>query len=198
VSTFAELVPEGTDPPPDIPAPIFQATLGGFLGERRLDMKALAAEVGISRATLYRRVGDRDHLLGAVLWFLTRHAIARAVSFNERRRGARRVVGVIDRFMHDVHSQPALRRLLDAEPEAALRLLTSKRGPVQGGVIEAVTRLLEQERERGRLELRMDAATTAYIIVRVGESFLYADVIAAAEPDVDRAVEVIRQLLDGG
>jgi hypothetical protein len=105
---------------------------------------------------------------------------------------------VIDRFMHDVHSQPALRRLLDAEPEAALRILTSKRGPVQGGTIEAVTRLLQQERERGRLELRMDAATTAYIIVRVGESFLYADVIAATEPDVDRAVEVIRQLLDGG
>ena len=88
MSTFAELVPEGTDPPPDIPAPIFQAALGAFLDERRLDMQALAAEVGISRATLYRRVGDRDHLLGAVLWFLTRHAIARAVSFNERRRGA--------------------------------------------------------------------------------------------------------------
>jgi AcrR family transcriptional regulator len=196
MDTFAELVPEGTAPPPDIPAPIFEAATGAFLEERRLDMQALAAEVGTSRATLYRRVGDRDKLLGAVLWWLTRHAIARAVDYAERRRGGRRVVSILDRFMHDIHSQSALRHFLDAEPEAALRILTSKRGPVQGGVIDVVKRLLEQEHERGNLELKMDAETLAYIIVRVGESFLYADVIAAGEPDVDRAIEVVSQLLD--
>ena len=31
--------------------------------------------------------------------------------------------------------------------------------------------------------------------MRIGESFLYADVIAENEPDVDEAVEVISRLL---
>jgi AcrR family transcriptional regulator len=193
---FAELVPELTAPPPDIPEPIFRAALAAFLERRRLDMQALAAEVGVSRATLYRRVGDRDRLLGAVLWFLTRHTMANAVEAAGRRTGRRRVLAVIGGFMREVQAQPGLRRLLDAEPEAALRILTSKRGPVQRGVIDAVTRLLEQEAERGALTLRIDAPTLAYVIVRIGEGFLYADVIAAADPDVDRAVDVISQLLD--
>ncbi|HEY4025997.1 MAG TPA: QsdR family transcriptional regulator, partial [Candidatus Dormibacteraeota bacterium] len=43
--------------------------------------------------------------------------------------------------------------------------------------------------------LTLDRATLAYIIVRIGESFLYADVIANNQPDVGRAVEVVAQLL---
>ena len=195
MTAFAELVPEGTEPPATVPAPVFEAALRAFLAQRRLDMQALAADVGISRATLYRRVGDRDRLLGAVIWYLTRHAIARAVDGTDELKGAERILAVVERFMRDVQSQPALRRLLDAEPEAALRILTSKRGPVQRGVIGVVQRLLEEERERGALEPRMEATTLAYVIVRIGESFLYADVIAAADPDVDQAVDVIGQLL---
>jgi AcrR family transcriptional regulator len=196
MSGFAELVPEGTEPPAGIPAPIFDAALRTFLEQRRLDMQALAGEVGISRATLYRRVGDRDRLLGAVIWFLTRHAIARAVDATDGLDGGQRVLAVVERFMRDVERQPALRRLLDAEPEAALRILTSKRGPVQRGVIGVVQRLLEEERQRGAMELQMESNTLAYVIVRIGESFLYADVIAAADPDVGQAVDVIGQLLN--
>jgi AcrR family transcriptional regulator len=192
----AQIVPEGLERPEMVPPDIFDAALATFLAERRLDMRALAGELGISRATLYRRVGGRDHLLGQVMWFLTRIALVRAVGAGEGLRGKERVVRVIGVFMRDIHGRPALRRLLEAEPEAALRILTSKEGPIQAGISDALERLIDQERAAGALEVTIEPATLAYVVVRVGESFLYADVIASGDPDVDQAIEVISRLLD--
>ena len=191
----AEVIPDGLAPPEDVPGPIFAAATATFLAGRRLDMRALAAELGIGRATLYRRVGGRDHLLGAVLWYLTRRGMGRAMRAGERLSGAERITAIAGAFMRDVNDQPAFRRLLDYEPEAALRILTSKHGPIQQGVIEWNSRLLAQEEARGAISVSIDRATLAYVIVRVGESFLYADVIADNEPDVELAVEVIGRLL---
>jgi len=105
------------------------------------------------------------------------------------------VVAVVHHFLHDVHGQVALHRLLQEEPEASLRILTSKRGVVQQRVIDTVERLLAEEQAQARWDSTLDRATMAYIIVRIGESFLYADVIADNQPDVDRAVEVIAELM---
>lgn len=196
--TPTELVPGGLEPPPEIPKEIFQAALRIFLEQRRLDMRALAADLGIGRATLYRKVGNRDRLLGEVIWYLARRALAGAARAGEGRRGAERVVATVEAFMKFAHAQPDLRRLLEAEPEAALRILTSKEGPVQPGIVQALERLLADEEAAGHLRLTIDRATLAFIIVRVGESFLYADVIADLEPDVGTAVEMVRRLLRDG
>lgn len=182
-------------PPADIPKDIFEAALGTYLDCRRLDMRGLAAELAMSRATLYRKVAGRDHLLGQILWYLAQHAFVRALAAGAGRRGARRVLAVNEHFMREVHEQPALHRLLDSEPEAALRVLTSKHGFVQRGIIERLRLLLEEEVDNGALRVSLDTATLAYVIVRIGESFLYADVIADNEPDVDGAVEVVARLL---
>jgi AcrR family transcriptional regulator len=192
---LAEVLPEGLGKPEDVPPEIFDAALGVFLDHRRLDMRALADQLAIGRATLYRRVQGRDHLLGEVMWWLTRHAIARAVENARRRRGRSRVLKVVESLLHDISGQSALRRMLDEEPEAALRILTSKHGPVQQGLIDVVGSVLAEEEALGALSPGIDRETLAYVIVRVGESFLYADVIADNEPQVDLAVEVVGRLL---
>jgi AcrR family transcriptional regulator len=189
------ILPGGTAPPAEIPPEIFRAALGTFLERRRLDMRALAAALGMGRATLYRKVGNRDRLLGEVIWYLTRRALARSLDSTGELRGSERVVAVVRHFMSFVNEQPDLRRLLEAEPETALRILTSKQGPVQRGVVEALERLIGQEEERGAMRLSIDRATLAYVIVRIGEGFLYADVIADNPPDVDTAVDVVARLL---
>jgi AcrR family transcriptional regulator len=192
------ILPEGTEPPTDIPSNVFVAALQAFLELRRLEMRSLAAELGMSRSSLYRKVRSRDHLLGAVLWYLTRRSILRALEVSQHLSGPQRVLAVVDAFLHDVHGQPGLARLLREEPEASLRVLTSKRGGVQQHVIGAVEQLLAQEEARGAAQLTLDRSTLAYVIVRIGESFLYADVIADNPPDVDRAVELVAQLLGLG
>jgi AcrR family transcriptional regulator len=194
-ATAAAILPEGTARPADIPDDIFTAALATFLECRRLDMRALAGELGISRATLYRRVGGRDHLLGQVMWYLTRLAITNALERTSSLRGRDRIVGVIGAYMRDIGGRPALERLLDAEPEAALRILTSKAGPIQQGIANALRHVIDEEAAAGQLDLGIDSETLAYVIVRVGESFLYADVIADNDPDVERAIDVIERLL---
>jgi AcrR family transcriptional regulator len=183
------------EPPADIPREIFDAAVDTYLDCRRLDMRALAGELGISRATLYRHAGGRDRLLGEVLCYRTQLALAAAATGMERMKGERRVVTVVERFMRIVHESAPLHRLLEAEPETALRLLTSKHGPVQRRVIDGLERLLAHEESRGELRLGVDPAALAYAIVRIGESFLYADVIADNDPDVDQAVTLVSRLL---
>ncbi len=105
------------------------------------------------------------------------------------------MVTIVERFMRLVNDSAPLRRLLECEPETALRLLTSKHGPVQRGVIDALERLLAFEEERGELRPGIDSGALAYAIVRIGESFLYADVIADNDPDVGQAVTLVARLL---
>lgn len=181
-----------------MPSEVFEAALATFLAGRRLDMQALAAELGISRSTLYRRVEDRDALLGEVVWYLTRRAVWTITGQVDREghRGAARVLEVTHRFMAFMSSQPALQSLLAREPEAALRILTSKHGPVQGGLVAATMHVLKEEISRGHMTLSIDPATLAYVIVRIGESFLYADAIADHEPDLELATTVVARLLN--
>jgi AcrR family transcriptional regulator len=193
--SILSILPEGVAPPADVPPEIFAAALQTFLQMRRLDMQALAGELGMGRSSLYRRARSRDHLLSAVLSYLTRRAIVRALDAAQGLTGAGRIMAVVSHFLRDVHGQASLRRLLQEEPEVALRILTSKRGVVQRCLIDAVERLLAEEEAESRFGLTMHRATLAYVIVRIGESFLYADVIADNQPDVDRAAEVIARLV---
>lgn len=190
------VLPEGAAAPNQIPADIFQAALSTVLDPRRLDMRALAGELGIGRATLYRRAGSREKLLGEVIWYLMRRAILRALDAGDGLQGLERVMTVVRSLMLDVHAQPGLQRFIQCEPECALRVLTSKHGVIQRRTIEATDRLLAEEETAGAFELTLDRATLAYVIVRIGESFLYADVIADAEPDVDKTMAVIGTLLE--
>ena len=63
----ARVLPQGTGAPVAIPGPIFAAAVDTFLAGQRLDMRSLARRVGVGRATLYRRAGNREQLLDQVL-----------------------------------------------------------------------------------------------------------------------------------
>ena len=49
-----------------------------FLAAQRIDMTALASELGVNRVTLYRWVGSRDALMVEVLWSLAAPTLAGA------------------------------------------------------------------------------------------------------------------------
>lgn len=194
--TLAALLPEGTGPPQDVPPDIFSLALHNYLECRRVDMGELARTLGISRATLWRRIGSRDRLLGALLWYRARLGVAAAHAACGACAGVERVLFMNDFLMRRFNEQAPLRRLLEEEPEIALRVLTSKHGPVQPGLTAVQRRLLEEEQELG-LVLAMPADTLAFAIVRLGESFLYSDVIADHEPDIEGALKLVRSMVLG-
>jgi len=165
-----------------------------FLRDGWIDMRALAVEAGVGRATVYRHLGARDDVLGEVLWILTQRSLdsARRVTRDAGATGADAVVETLRRSMADVVSLPALRQLLDRDPETALRILTSKDGVVQARVVRVIEQLVLDEMGPPR---GITSAALAYAITRVAESFCYSDVIAGQAPDIESAAEIIRRLL---
>jgi hypothetical protein len=73
--------------------------------------------------------------------------------------------------------------------------VASKAGAPQGAMIAFWEGLIQAEIDAGRLDPPVDAHTLAFAIVRISESFLYADLIAGEEPDVEKAIEIVRLLL---
>jgi AcrR family transcriptional regulator len=165
-----------------------------WLAGERLDMGALARDLGISRATLYSWVGSRERLIGEVLWSFADDGLRQAREAATGA-GADYVVDVFRRFIYLNATFEPLRRFIERDPELALRVLTSKDSPVQGRMIAAAHDLLAQQVEAGALAPALDLDTLAYTLIRVAESFLYSDVITGSEPDVDKAVDVAGALL---
>jgi AcrR family transcriptional regulator len=184
----------GNAPPRSSPLDALRLARTHWLAGGRLDMGALANELGVSRATLYAWVGSKERLLGEVLWSFAQDGLEQARSA-ARGSGAEYITDVFERFERLNSEFQPLRRFLEQDPELALRLLTSKHGPVQSRMIAAARELLAEQIEAGALTPALDVDTLAYVIIRIAESFTYSDVISGGDPDVDKAVEVVRVLL---
>jgi AcrR family transcriptional regulator len=165
-----------------------------FLAPERLDMSALADELGVNRVTLYRWVGSRDQLLVEVIWSLARQTLDDADA-QVRATGAERIVGVVCGFLDGVLANPGMQRWLAEEGEHAMRLLTRHETDFQPRLIAAIEELLREEARAGRLDLPVDLRELAYVIVRLVESYTYLDLITGEPPDAARAEPILRMLL---
>jgi len=166
---------------------------------RRLDMQGLADELGVSRVTLFRRVGSREELLSQALWLLTERMLEAAAARweAERPEGELHTPGT-GRHINALVSQSAgLRRLLDDEPTLTIRVLTDPRGRVQAGIVAFIEELLRRDVAEFGLVTLIQPGALAYALVRLGESFLYADVLAARKPDVATANRLQQALVEG-
>jgi AcrR family transcriptional regulator len=165
-----------------------------FLAAERIDMSALAADVGVSRVTLYRWVGSRDRLLVEIIWSLARRTLDN-IEAEVDDSGPERIVRVVTRFLEDVIANPGMQRWLAEEGESAMRLLTRGELGFQPRLIEAMHDLLTEQAEAGALDLPVDLREVAYVIVRLIESYTYLDLITGEQPDARRAEPILRLLL---
>src|ERR1700678_3241687 len=191
------VLPEGTAVPGRVPAEIFAAAVDAFVSGQRLDMRSLARRLGVARATLYRRAGNREQLLDELLWWRARRLLADQVRATADLEGAERLTEVIGGVLHGIGRDQPLRAFLEADAETALLTLTGSRSAVHRGTVGALENLIGLERGRASFDASLDTPTLAYAIVRISEGFLYADVIADRAPDIDRAVTMIEALLLG-
>lgn len=159
-----------------------------FQGGRRLDMQALAAELGVNRATLYRWVGSRELLLREVIWSLTSRTLARP-------RDGATLAETLTGFVRDVLAHAGMRRFLAEEGESALRLLTMRAGGYQQRLVALVHEMIDAEAGAGRLHSPVPVDDLAYTVVRIIESYVYLEVITGERPDGDRAGRVLQALL---
>ena len=73
-------------------------------------------------------------------------------------------------------------------------MLTSAKTPYQHRLITALAEMIEEQVESAGYVPPLDPPTLAYLIIRIGESFIFNDVITGSEPDLDKAMQASRVL----
>jgi AcrR family transcriptional regulator len=166
-----------------------------FLSGERVDMQAIAAQLKVGRTTLYRWTGDRDQLLAEVIARLAEQTMVLSVE-SAAGTGAAKVVAVARRFMELTTTFGPLLRFLEQEPETALRLLMSTRGPVAQRIAAGIARAIETEREDDpTVGGTAPADALGDVLTQIGMAFCWGNVVAGADPDYDSAEAAMRVLL---
>lgn len=173
----------------------FDAARATFLAGSRIDMTGLAASLGVDRTSLFRWVGNRDALLSEVLWSLAIPTLVRADHAGRGRTGGERVATVLTSFAEELITTEYFRAFLRREPARALRLLTTKESPIQRRYIATAAWLVHRDLGDRPLGGAIAPDELAYLLVRLSESFTYADLISGDAPSVDRARTAFRLLL---
>lgn len=173
----------------------FRAARRRFLAGDRVDMGQLAGELGVDRTSLFRWVGNRDELLAEILWSLAVPTIDHTDSALPLH-GADRVQALLSRFVDALIEHAAFRAFIAREPARALRLLTTRHSPVHRRFVAVVETLLAEEFAGGAMLPALPAHDLAGVLVRIAESFAYADLIAGEAPDAQRAAGAFALVLN--
>jgi AcrR family transcriptional regulator len=165
-----------------------------WLADQRIDMGGLAAELGISRATLYNWVGDRERLIAEVLWSIAADTLHRCRE-QASGTGPAYIAAVIEHYLEALARFEPHRRFVTRDPQFALRVLTSGLTPFQHRLVAALQELIDEQVASAAYRPPLDPPTLAYVLVRIGESFIFNDVITGSEPDLGKAIQASRVLL---
>ncbi len=166
-----------------------------FLASRgRLRPGELAVRLGVSRATLFRRVGGRDELLVEVLWSLARLAVRQADRVTPGPDGPERVASVVATAAGSVGASAPFRALVRREPQRALRLITTPDGTFDTRLRHEVELLVRRGRASEPPSLT-SVPDLARLTVRVADSMVFADLLAGRSPDTARLAQSVIALL---
>jgi AcrR family transcriptional regulator len=166
-----------------------------FMTYGTIDMRALAKQLGVGRATLYRWRGSRSRLLSDVLLWLGLRNLRRAEMDVVTTRGPRRLLDVHAIHISRMSNSPALRGFVRNEPELASSLLLDAHGKVHVGVTGALADFIRRQETDSGWVAPFGAEKLAQIISRIDEAFMYADLIAKDEPNPDIPSVVFEILL---
>lgn len=166
-----------------------------FMATGTLEMQALARDLGIGRATLYRWRGDREALLSEVIASLGIANLLRCESEITVAPGPERLCAVHDLHLRRISDSRPLRAFIRAEPDVASRVLLDGQGQVHVGVTRALAGLIRRQEEQSRWRAPLGADALAAAVSRLSEAFLYSDLIAHDKPDVRTPDLVLRMML---
>ena len=172
---------------------IIDAAAKLYLAGDPLDMSALAKDLGMGRATLYRHIGNRDVLLGLVLQEATERTYRKAIAASTGM-GVDLILDSLERMMRAVDDSAPLRALTEREPAVFIRLAMMP-GAIESVSGRIVAELLEQEHRAGNLELKLPAEVLGEAVVRLCDVHLYAPLLGRDRPEIETALELVALLL---
>jgi AcrR family transcriptional regulator len=165
-----------------------------FVSGVRVEMGALASQLGISQPTLYRWVGTREQLLARVLERLTDEFLAVALADAEGD-GDERVLDFVRRMMNATAAfQPGV-TFIAREPQLALRLVLAETGAVHRSLARALRTAITETRPP---EQALALQSHVDLAIQVCTGLQWASIAVGDNPQVEGAVEIVRALLATG
>jgi AcrR family transcriptional regulator len=174
---------------------VIRAAARVFLTTGTLEMRAFARQLGVGRATLYRRSGNRDQFLSDVLLWLGLRNLRRAEADVGTAPGPHRLLDVHAVHISRMSNSAGLRSFVLTEPKVATRLLLDANGRVHVGMTRALAGLIGRQELGTGWRAPLGPDRLAHIMARVDETFMYADLIANDEPNAETAQLVFEMLL---
>jgi AcrR family transcriptional regulator len=166
--------------PRPTPAGAFERARQFLRTGKRIDMVALAADLGVSRATLYRWTGDRERLLADAVW-AEAHAIANHILYRHRAKtGVSRIQAVCVDFLAYFGNNDGVNAFLQHERDTGLELLTWVNGGFRPRLNAWIRDVIQGEIDASHYCAPADPELLADGIVTIGERFLHH----GGDPDV--------------
>jgi AcrR family transcriptional regulator len=142
------------------------------IGIRRTSIDDVARRSGLGRATVYRHVGPKKHLIQLVIEAETRRAVAELDDVLRRQDDAAQAIEAGFVFLvRYVRGHPLFDRVLHREPEILLPALTIDGGPALATYRSLIAERLKDWQDRGRID-PVDVDRAAEAIVRFAVSLL--------------------------
>ena len=176
---------------------VVQGGMRHFLQRSTLDMDALAAELAVSRATLYRVAQSREALLADVFRALTTLMLAEARA-RRTRTGVDGVLEVSRHFGEQLLSADTMRRFLARERDLAGRVLFTPAGALHDGAVAAQLQIFAETGLAASLGPDADLAYLAFLYVRIFGAALYAEFFTGRRADPAVVERTLRALLTPG
>ncbi|WP_203338651.1 QsdR family transcriptional regulator [Nocardioides limicola] len=151
---------------------VLDAARAAFRAGVRVDARAIAAQVGISRTTIFRWFGPREELVAEVLAAEFR-SLMHAAERDARGTGAERILDVMSTLSSHLARSEPYAAYLQAERLDALRIITASNGKVQSGAIAVTRDLLSRVVDEDGYRPRLPLDVLAFTVVRLVEAFLY-------------------------
>ncbi|MGV9867145.1 QsdR family transcriptional regulator [Rhodococcus koreensis] len=176
------------------PQQVLEAARQQFRAGKRLDVRGIATELGLGRATIYRWFASREDILNAVLGEEVNELTARAIQ-RTTRTGADGLLELVDSFNQMLVKSTAFRAFLQQEPATAMALVTSRSGPVRPKVVAALLEQINRSIAEDGYMPTAEPSKLAYALVRLAEAFLYDDAFSGIRDDLDSFHDVAAALL---
>ena len=177
----------------DVRPEVLDAAFRLFLRGEKMEMSALATELGIGRTTLYRWTVDRETVMRSLLWTLARN-LFRVASIRSRHRGPRRIVDIAVQVARDVAADSATVTFVRNEPHTAMRLLLSPVG-IEPACVAWLAAAVGRERDVEPFAVDWDDVRIAEHTYRVTASLTHPYVLADVEPPFRILRDTLTQLL---
>ncbi len=164
-----------------------------FLEQMTVDMQELARRLSVSRATLYRVATGRERVLGDVIWSLSVVSLRSAARRAERPMDLKKVLDIGHSFREIALGSEPMKRFVAEEPSTAAAVLHT-RSAVRDQLVVEWKNLLTEAMKATDSALTIDPEHAAEIIVNLGASTLYNDLVTGERSDPDLVAVVLRSL----